>query len=121
MTNYWCCKADFGEHESTCPNYRAPSEPKVVPLTQAEVDALTDGTLVEVVWSGGNGPHIYQLTHERGQTLVGPLPGKTGIKHSIKFVGETPPFTVIRMATPKPVIRQAIMPLSEPMICTRCK
>jgi len=93
----------------------------VAPLTQAEVDALTDGTLVEVVWSGENGPHIYQLTHERGQTLVGPLPGKTGIKHSIKFVGETPPFTVIRMATPKPVIRQAIMPLSEPMICTRCK
>lgn len=28
-------------------------------LTQAEVDALPDGTRILVTWSGGNGPHEY--------------------------------------------------------------
>ncbi len=30
-------------------------------LTQAEVDALPDGTRIVVTWSGGNGPHEYVL------------------------------------------------------------
>ena len=28
MTDYWCCRADFGEHELTCHNFLAPSEPR---------------------------------------------------------------------------------------------
>jgi hypothetical protein len=28
-------------------------------LTQEQVDQLPDGTIVEITWSGGNGPHRY--------------------------------------------------------------
>ena len=41
------------------------------PLTQAQVDALPEGTEVEVIWSGGNGPHRYLLVRdERGRSYV---------------------------------------------------
>jgi hypothetical protein len=39
-------------------------------LTQAEVDALPTGTEVWVVWSGGNGPHRYQIQNEGGEAHV---------------------------------------------------
>jgi hypothetical protein len=39
-------------------------------LTADEVAALPDGTEVEVVWSGGNGPHRYHIRHVRGQVCV---------------------------------------------------
>lgn len=35
-----------------------------IPLTQAEVDALPEGTRVRVKWSGGNGPHDYILRRD---------------------------------------------------------
>ena len=34
-------------------------------LTQAEVEALPVGTRVRITWSGGNGPHWYQIGQDR--------------------------------------------------------
>lgn len=41
------------------------------PLTPDEIDALPDGTEVEILWSGGNGPHRYLLVKdERGRSYA---------------------------------------------------
>lgn len=32
-------------------------------LTQEEVEALPEGTPITVIWSGGNGPANYTVTH----------------------------------------------------------
>ena len=45
------------------------AEPDGLPLSRQEVEALTAGTLVIIVWSGGNGPHRYTVADDRG-TLV---------------------------------------------------
>lgn len=38
------------------------------PLTEAEVAELAEGALVTVIWSGGNGPHDYEIAVDaRGQ------------------------------------------------------
>lgn len=61
-------------------------------LTQTEVDALPDGTMIEVTWSGGNGPHIYTAEH-RGKYVAalvpdGPMSGyKAG---TLMFCGKRP-------------------------------
>lgn len=40
-------------------------------LTYDEVRALTEGTVVEVVWSGGNGPHRYVVVFDdRGEPYL---------------------------------------------------
>ncbi len=31
------------------------------PLTQAEVDRLSEGTHIVITWTGGNGPHAYKV------------------------------------------------------------
>lgn len=36
-------------------------------LTEDEVRALPEGTPITVLWSGGNGPHPYVLTFDRGE------------------------------------------------------
>lgn len=36
----------------------------LVPLSQADVDALPDGAAIRVTWSGGNGPHSYVLRRQ---------------------------------------------------------
>lgn len=35
-------------------------------LSPAQIDALADGAEIEVVWSGGNGPHIYNVARIHG-------------------------------------------------------
>lgn len=35
------------------------------PLTQDEVDGLPPGSLVEVIWSGGNGPHRHRIVRDQ--------------------------------------------------------
>lgn len=39
-------------------------------LTQAEVDALPDDAIVELIWSGGNGPHRYEIRHRDGKSYA---------------------------------------------------
>lgn len=36
-------------------------------LTQEQLAALPTGTAIVVTWSGGNGPHKYELRHDHGQ------------------------------------------------------
>jgi hypothetical protein len=35
------------------------------PLTAGQVEGLPDGTEVEIIWSGGNGPHRYRIQRDR--------------------------------------------------------
>lgn len=35
-------------------------------LSQAEIDALPEGACVRVTWSGGNGPHEYEISRSGG-------------------------------------------------------
>jgi hypothetical protein len=39
-------------------------------LSQAEVDALAEGTIVEVIWSGGNGPCTYEVGIRDGKAYA---------------------------------------------------
>lgn len=39
-------------------------------LTQEEVDALPTGTRVWIKWSGGNGPHQYEITSKDGFAYI---------------------------------------------------
>ena len=60
------CKEPGCENEPTrftglCAPHLAEWEESPGLLTQAEVDALADGTEIEVRWIGGNGPHRYIL------------------------------------------------------------
>ena len=34
-------------------------------LSEAEIMALPDSTVVEVIWSGGNGPHHYEMATDK--------------------------------------------------------
>ena len=53
-------------------------------LTQAEVDALPDGTRVRIKWTGGNGPHEYTTRrNEYGVTMAVVEPG---VEDPIDFV-----------------------------------
>jgi hypothetical protein len=69
-------------------------------LTQAEVDALPTGTVVWITWSGGNGPHRYDVVNE----------GKYGVRVSaqissgddlIQFVGKESYHTHVWLTDPK--------------------
>ena len=45
--------------------------PEGDPLTDWQVAELREGTPVTVIWSGGNGPHDYEITVDgRGQRYV---------------------------------------------------
>ena len=44
-------------------------------LTQEEVDALPDKTIVEIIWAGGNGPHRYEIRHWDDKTYALVAPG----------------------------------------------
>ncbi len=45
-----------GRHGSAAPHGSTPPR-----LSKSDVRALADGALVVVTWSGGNGPHLYQI------------------------------------------------------------
>lgn len=61
------------------------------PLTQDEIDALPGGTEIEVIWSGGNGPHRYHVSKKHGRTAahVSHATG-TGYDHSLDLCGKHP-------------------------------
>lgn len=63
-------------------------------LTQEEVDKLPEGTMVEVVWSGGNGPHQYRIKRWGDVTLVDIEVDPRGF-HPLDFVGLFPPHTMV--------------------------
>lgn len=59
------------------------------PLTEAQVDELPAGTLIEVIWSGGNGPHRYKVHVEKSLRYAGPLDGNARMLtyNPLGFVG----------------------------------
>lgn len=63
-----------------------------VDLMQCEVDKLPNGSIVEIVWTGGNGPHRYtvEVSFDGFRTLreCGQWPD---------FVGEKSPYTTVRL------------------------
>jgi hypothetical protein len=72
-------------------------------LTLDEIKALDEGTEVECVWSGGNGPHRYLVVFDgRGEPYLlskhvdpdGPMRFYNPVGD---FLGDEPPFTVIRL------------------------
>lgn len=70
-------------------------------LAWDEICALPAGTEVEVVWSGGNGPHRYRIVHRDGPYLVrmredlhGPMRYYNPLSD---FVGTHPPRTEVRL------------------------
>lgn len=76
-------------------------------LTQEEVDALPDGTKVLITWSGGNGPHEYEVVQKNGlayakwvSSFMSPILDirVLDIRVSrIRFVGPKQPFTEVRL------------------------
>ena len=69
-------------------------------LTQAQVDRLPDGAEVEIVWSGGNGPHRYVI--HRDERFDGPLAwtgrdGEHPLMGGITFVGSERYHTQVRL------------------------
>lgn len=74
------------------------------PLTNPEIKALPEGAAIEIVWSGGNGPHQGRVVFDhRGEPYYVPeqeFPkgpeGPMWFYNPITFVGEAPPFTVVR-------------------------
>lgn len=61
-------------------------------LTQKEINDLQEGTSVVVIWSGGNGPHIYQTIKRDGWTCVNNI-----YKDSLDYCGKKPK-TQVRLA-----------------------
>lgn len=73
------------------------------PLTQEQADALPAGTRVAVRWSGGNGPHEYEVVAPGWLgNLVDWSPIPVGPWHPLDFLGPAPPFTVAWIAGPAP-------------------
>lgn len=70
-------------------------------LSQKQVNALEDGTLVVVTWTGGNGPHEYTLRQPRG----GPVAayqihdGREFVAGALDFVGDAKPRTLVSLLT----------------------
>jgi hypothetical protein len=84
-------------------------------LSESEVAGLKDGERVSVVWSGGNGPHEYEIGHtdftKRVAVLhrlpgIGPEAGKVYRKTALESVGATAPRTVVRRVLPNAKVSQ---------------
>ncbi len=59
-------------------------------LSEDEARALPAGTLVRVIWSGGNGPCTYEVGHwPNGETCFQSpnTPPDRNTRHDIRFVG----------------------------------
>ncbi len=44
--------------------------PNPTPLTQKEVNNLRNGTKVQVIWSGGNGPWTYIISRDKSKRVI---------------------------------------------------
>ena len=58
-------------------------------LTQEQVDQLPDGTAVTIMWSGGNGPHLY-YTKRKNRAVYAVSPYNERTLTIIDFVGHHP-------------------------------
>lgn len=65
-------------------------------LTREQVADLPEGAEVEVVWSGGNGPHRYRIVHVNGEVCVDNI-----YQDPLTFVGDEQPFTTVRHMRPE--------------------
>jgi len=75
---------------------------KLIPLTQAEVNALPNGAKVLILWSGGNGPHKYTLQRFAGKLYTcDEVTGRP--QHCVDFVGLEKPFTRVWLIVEKEV------------------
>jgi len=72
-------------------------------LTQKQVDELAAGTEILITWSGGNGPHRYIITKraEQSYSTFIDTEKKRHIGERLDFVGNAPPFTMVRLAVNK--------------------
>lgn len=60
-------------------------------LTQTEINALEAGDLVEIVWSGGNGPHRYTIDRNPAGVLA------LEAHAYVDSVGAAPPSTTVKL------------------------
>lgn len=69
-------------------------------LTQEQVNALPAGVLVEITWSGGNGPHVYVTGRDKRDNLYVESPDNPAMnyRHSVRFVGAERYHTRVRRA-----------------------
>jgi hypothetical protein len=68
-------------------------------LSQEEVDALPAETLIEVTWSGGNGPHRYRVyVDEWGQRYAWSGTGQPTYNR-LDYVGHEPFHTHVAVVT----------------------
>ncbi len=65
------------------------TKPKVDDLlTQEQVEQLPRNTLVSVIWSGGNGPHVYMTDRDRWGQCVFHAVDRFDFLHYPQFVGK---------------------------------
>jgi len=59
------------------------------PLTEDQVNALEEGTVVDVIWTGGNGPHRYSIHVQDGLRYAATLDGNPRMLtyNPLTFVG----------------------------------
>lgn len=67
---------------------------KGTPLSEEEIKSLPIGDRVEVVWFGGNGPHIYEVSDKRPAEIYRsqqrpPLVSVTKLLEDARFVART--------------------------------
>jgi hypothetical protein len=69
------------------------------PLNQEEVNNLSKGTKVVITWTGGNGPHLYEI-HKRDDGLSYVKehnPNAGWWDGEIDFVGPEKPHTIVTL------------------------
>jgi len=49
-------------------------------LTRTQIRKLKTGDKVEVVWNGGNGPHIYEIRNDLSEWTLYRTSGSTNVK-----------------------------------------
>ena len=67
-------------------------------LTQKEVNTLPNGTRVLILWTGGNGPHVYWINRivPTGAPWTTDHIGKVNFGFGpVDNVGEKPPYTLV--------------------------
>lgn len=66
------------------------------PLTEKEVKDLKIDDKVYVLWTGGNGPHLYKVTSEEDVCVsILDWNGNPYGQHSLDFIGNEKPHTIV--------------------------